>query len=74
MNSLLSDGLLQVKLQNTGTTNKKPEDRSDFLFLKSTLTVHVNKAAQAQQVPEPATLALVGLGVFGFVIGRRKKI
>jgi hypothetical protein len=48
LNGLLaSDGTLNVELENAGTTNGHQEDRSDFLFLGSTLTVNVDRATRA---------------------------
>ena len=43
---LINDGILNVTLQNAGTTNGQPDGRSDFLFLDSTLTVDVNRTIQ----------------------------
>lgn len=72
---LINDGILNVTLQNAGTTNGQPDGRSDFLFLDSTLTVDVNRTRQesaAIQIPEPAPFALIFLGLAGLVYNHRK--
>lgn len=71
-NALLNDGVLNVVLQNAGITNRQQAFRSDFLFLDSTLTVDVDRRVQAQQIPEPTSIALLLLGVAAFVSSRRK--
>ena len=71
-NTLLTDGILNVTLQNAGITSGHQDDRSDFLFLDSTLTVDIDRRVQAQQIPEPAPLFLLFLGLASLVLSRRK--
>lgn len=79
LNGLLSaDGILNVELENAGVTNGHQENRSDFLFLGSILTVNVDRAtisaAPVQAVPEPASLALMGAGFLGLGWASRRKL
>jgi hypothetical protein len=63
--SLLSgDGKLNVTLQGKG---------GDFVVDRSELVVRGNKSGKTAQVPEPASLALFGLGLLGVgVAGKRR--
>lgn len=71
--SLLSDGILNVILQNAGTTSGPQDGRSDFLFLDSTLTVDIERdSLPAAQISEPAPLTLIGLGLVSLLFARRK--
>lgn len=65
LSTLLNDGILNVTLQNAGTMSGPMNNRSDFLFINSTLTV---------QIPEPAPLVLICLGVAGLVFSYRKQV
>lgn len=71
--AILEDGLLDITLSNAGLTTGQQVNRSDFLFLDSTLSVRVNRGNEAlSQVPEPTTLALFGLGCVGLLWTRLK--
>ena len=81
LSGLLSpDGILNVTLDNAGITNGHQANRSDFLFLDSTLTVTADGTSNedtpiqlAQAVPEPITLALIGVGFAGMGWTSRKR-
>ena len=71
--TLLNDGILNITLQNAGTTSGPQNGRSDFYFLDSTLTVEIDRRIQPQQqVPEPAPFTLIFLGLAGLIFSRRK--
>ena len=59
--SLNIDGLLSVDIYRTS---------GDFYFKGSTLNAYGDSAP----VPEPATMLLLGTGLFGLAVGSRKKI
>jgi len=77
--ALVAEGALDMTLNNAGSTTTSPENRSDFLFLDSTLTVDATRAAlsppsePSTPVPEPGSLALTGFGLAAAALERRKR-
>jgi len=64
--NILDDGIVNIDLANAGVTSGQQDNRSDFLFMDSTLSVRVNRGEEASvQVPVPPTLALFCLGLTG---------
>jgi hypothetical protein len=67
LSDLAADGKLSVTLSaSTG----------DYIFTSSVLSAEVTRGVGRQQttaVPEPATLALLGLGLFGIVAMRKRQ-
>ena len=63
---LNADGMIDITVTST---------KGSFIFADSTLTAQVGSGVGPEAVaaaPEPATLALFGLGLLGFAAARRK--
>jgi hypothetical protein len=62
---LQTDGSLTVTLQSLD---------GDFIFKDSQLDVYANRTAAPAAVPEPGSMALMGLGMLGLGFAARRKI
>lgn len=70
----LLDGLLAAKPALASVMSGASAASSDFPFIDSTLTVTANRRSPfSPSAPEPATLALIALGLFGMNWSPRKK-
>lgn len=60
---LVADGLLSVTLSASA---------GDYRFVSSTLSATVQHPVKSSEAPEPASIALLGLGMLSFAASRRK--
>ncbi len=83
LSNLEADGTLDVYLYVSNQGNNAPSGKkplASFDFSASALTVTFDKktnldpAGNPSRIPEPATVALLGLGIAGFAYQRRRRL